>query len=74
MLKSASLIGYVVEVRGERMYNFYNVTTNQQGILDFTRAMVATVGNLEPSFDVYPDHPAPIVRNRDGQRELVKTR
>jgi putative SOS response-associated peptidase YedK len=74
MRKSAYLIGQFVEVRRERMCNLYNVTTNQQGVLDLTRAMVATVGNLEPSFDVYPDHPAPIVRNRDGQRELVKAR
>ena len=56
------------------MCNLYNVTTTQQGILDFTRAMLATVGNLEPSFEVYPDYPAPLVRNRDGQRELVKAR
>ena len=56
------------------MCNLYNVTTNQQGILDFARAMLATVGNLEPSFDVYPDYPAPLVRNRDGQRELLKAR
>lgn len=27
--------------------------------------------NLEPEVEVYPDRPAPVIRNRDGARELV---
>ena len=57
------------------MCNLYNITTSQQAVLDFTRAMVGNVGNMEPSFDVFPDYPAPIVRNgKDGKRELVRAR
>lgn len=57
------------------MCNLYNITTNQQGVLDFTRALRDLAGNFEPSIDIFPDYPAPIVRNGlDGQRELVKVR
>jgi putative SOS response-associated peptidase YedK len=53
----------------------YNMTTNQQAIIDFTRALVAAIGNLPPSLDIYPDYAAPIVRNgADGARELVNAR
>ena len=39
-----------------------------------TRAMRSDVGNLEPR-DIYPDYPAPIVRNgADGERELILSR
>ena len=57
------------------MCNLYNVTSNQQAILDFTRALTAGVGNLKPSLDVYPDYAAPIVRAAaTGGRELVLAR
>lgn len=57
------------------MCNLYNVTTNQKAILDFSRTMRDLSGNLEPSLNVYPDYPAPIVRNApDGQRELTMLR
>jgi len=57
------------------MCNLYNVTTNQQAIIDFCRALRDLVGNLEPSLDVYPDRMAPIVRNAtDGVRELAMVR
>lgn len=56
------------------MCNLYNVTTSQQAIRDATRAMVDTLGNMEPSLDVYPDRMAPIVRNNAGQRELTTVR
>jgi putative SOS response-associated peptidase YedK len=57
------------------MCNLYNVTSNQQAILDFTRALTASVGNLKPSLDVYPDYAAPIVRAAaNGGRELVLAR
>jgi putative SOS response-associated peptidase YedK len=51
------------------------MTTNQQAIIDFTRALVAAIGNLPPSLDIYPDFAAPIVRNGEGGvRELVNAR
>lgn len=55
------------------MCNLYNVTTAPQGVLEFTRAMVNNAGNMEPG-KVYPDYPAPIVRERDGIRELTRAR
>ncbi|MBB4067355.1 SOS response-associated peptidase [Gellertiella hungarica] len=53
------------------MCNLYNLTTNQQAIRDFVAATHDSLGNLEPLIDVYPDRPAPVVRNRDGSRELA---
>lgn len=56
------------------MCNLYNLTTNQQAILDFTRALRGDFGNLPESIDIYPDYKAPIVRNIDGKRELAEIR
>lgn len=54
------------------MCNLYNVTTNRQAIIDFTRAMRDASGFNEPSRDVYPGTLAPVVRvGADGQREVV---
>lgn len=53
------------------MCNLYNLTTNQQAIRDFTVLTQDSVGNLEPVIDIYPDRPAPVVRNIDGRRELA---
>ncbi|MCJ8520492.1 putative SOS response-associated peptidase YedK [Pseudorhizobium tarimense] len=55
------------------MCNLYNVTTNQEAIRAFTKAL-DRLGNLEPSLDIYPDQMAPIVRNIHGQRELTRVR
>ncbi len=56
------------------MCNLYNITIGPQAILELTRAMTNRVGNLEPQ-DVYPDYPAPIVRQgMDRERELVRAR
>jgi putative SOS response-associated peptidase YedK len=57
------------------MCNLYNLTTTQRSILDTARAMNDLYGNLPPSYAVYPDYPAPIVRTAlDGRRELVRAR
>lgn len=56
------------------MCNLYNVTTTQEAIRQFTRALEDISGNLEPSLDVYPDYQAPIVRNIDGKRQLAMVR
>jgi putative SOS response-associated peptidase YedK len=55
------------------MCNLYNITTNQEAIRQFIGIMEDSVGNLEPSLDLYPDRPAPVVRNTgNGVRELAK--
>ena len=57
------------------MCNLYNVTTTQQAMIEWSRAMRDLSGNLEPTIDVYPDRLGPIVRNgHDGVRELVRAR
>jgi putative SOS response-associated peptidase YedK len=53
------------------MCNLYNVRTNQEALREIARTMNDRIGNLEPSLDVYPDRPAPIVRNNAGERELA---
>lgn len=57
------------------MCNLYNLTTSQQAIREWSRAMRDVTGNLEPSLNIYPDYLAPIVRvGADGERELVRVR
>lgn len=55
------------------MCNLYNVSTNQDAIRALTKAL-DRLGNMPPSLDVYPDYPAPIVRNNNSERELVMVR
>ncbi|MDQ1899941.1 SOS response-associated peptidase [Paracoccus sp. WLY502] len=54
------------------MCNLYNLTSNQQAIRDAARAMQDSLGNLEPTLDLYPDRPAPVVRNTAEGRELAR--
>ncbi|RUW24955.1 SOS response-associated peptidase [Mesorhizobium sp. M1E.F.Ca.ET.041.01.1.1] len=55
------------------MCNLYNITTSQDAIREWTRAMRDIMGNLEPSLDVYPNMPGAVVRNApDRQREVAK--
>ncbi|NTG98907.1 SOS response-associated peptidase [Agrobacterium rhizogenes] len=56
------------------MCNLYNISTNQESIRHITRALIDSVGNLEPELDLYPDYFGPIVRNTPAGRELVKVR
>lgn len=54
------------------MCNLYNVTTSQEAMRRLFRVGRDLFGNLEPSLDVYPDRPAPVIRvAEDGERELV---
>lgn len=54
------------------MCNLYNLTTSQEAIRQWTRALRDILGNLEPSIDIYPNQPGPVVRNApDGTRELA---
>ncbi|RKD61574.1 SOS response-associated peptidase [Rhizobium sp. WW_1] len=56
------------------MCNLYNLTSNQEAIRQISRAMIDSIGNLEPELDLYPDQMGPIVRNTAAGRELVKVR
>jgi putative SOS response-associated peptidase YedK len=54
--------------------NLYSITTNQDAVRRRFRAVNSSVGNLPPMPGVFPDYPAPVVRNADGERELIMMR
>ena len=56
------------------MCNLYSITTNQEAIRALFRVMNRYVGNLAPMPGVFPDYPAPVVRNAGTERELVLMR
>jgi putative SOS response-associated peptidase YedK len=56
------------------MCNLYSITTNQSAIAALFRVMNRYVGNLPPMPGVFPDYPAPVVRNAGADRELVLMR
>ncbi len=56
------------------MCNLYSITTNQAAIIALFRVMNRYVGNLPPMPGVFPDYPAPLVRNAGGERELIMMR
>ncbi|MCV9965434.1 SOS response-associated peptidase family protein [Pararhizobium sp. BT-229] len=56
------------------MCNLYRVYTNQEEVRGLTRAMIDSIGNMEPEIEVWPDRVAPIVRNTPAGRELAMVR
>jgi putative SOS response-associated peptidase YedK len=56
------------------MCNLYSLTKGQQAIIELTRAMHDRTGNLPPMPGIFPDYPAPIVRNVGATRELAMAR
>ncbi len=52
------------------MCNLYSLRKGPAAILDLARAMRSDVGNLEPR-DLYPDYPAPIVRQGEGGERVL---
>jgi putative SOS response-associated peptidase YedK len=57
------------------MCNLYSITKSQTAIIEFTRALRDTTGNLPPLPGIFPDYMAPVVRNApDGVRELAMLR
>jgi len=56
------------------MCNLYSITTNQAAIIALFRVVNRYVGNLPPMPGVFPDYPAPVVRNSDHGSELVTMR
>jgi len=53
------------------MCNLYSITTNQEAIRTLFRVINRYVGNLAPMPGVFPDYPAPVVRNARTERELA---
>jgi putative SOS response-associated peptidase YedK len=56
------------------MCNLYSITTNQAAIIALFRVMNRYVGNLAPMPGVFPDFPAPFIRNADAEREMTMMR
>jgi putative SOS response-associated peptidase YedK len=56
------------------MCNLYSLTRGQAAIREMTRAMGDRTGNLPPLPGIFPDYPAPIVRNDGEGRELAMAR
>jgi putative SOS response-associated peptidase YedK len=50
------------------MCNLYSITTNQAAIVALFRVINRYVGNLPPMPGVFPDYPAPVVRNAGATR------
>ena len=56
------------------MYNLYSVTKSQTAIIEFTRAMKDSTGNLPPLPGIFPDYKAPVVAKKGGIRKLCMMR
>ena len=56
------------------MCNLYSITTNQAAIIALFRVINRYVGNLPPMPGVFPDYPAPVIRNADAGTEMVTMR
>jgi putative SOS response-associated peptidase YedK len=57
------------------MCNLYSITTAQEAMRSVFRKINRYVGNLAPMPGVFPDYPAPVIRNTEGDgRELVMMR
>jgi putative SOS response-associated peptidase YedK len=54
--------------------NLYSMTKSQQAIRDLIKAMRDAIGNMPPLPGIFPDYPAPIVRNGADGRELTMAR
>jgi len=56
------------------MCNLYSITTNQAAIAALFRVVNRYVGNLAPMPGVFPDYPAPVIRNTDAGTEMMTMR
>jgi putative SOS response-associated peptidase YedK len=56
------------------MCNLYSIKTNQEAICVLFRVVNRYVGNLAPMTGVFPDHPAPVIRNTDIGTEMILMR
>jgi putative SOS response-associated peptidase YedK len=53
------------------MCNLYSITTNQAAIIALFRVINRYVGNLAPIPGVFPDYPAPVIRNTAGTEMMT---
>lgn len=56
------------------MCNLYSLTKGQAAIIQFTRAMKDSTGNLPPLPGIFPDYKAPVVANRGDISQLCMMR
>jgi putative SOS response-associated peptidase YedK len=56
------------------MCNLYSITTNQAAVAGLFRRMNRCVGNLPPMPGVFPDYPAPVIRNAGDTEEMILMR
>jgi putative SOS response-associated peptidase YedK len=56
------------------MCNLYSLSKGQQAIRELAKAMSDETGNLQPMPGIFPDYPAPIVRNQPSGRQLMMAR
>ena len=56
------------------MCNLYSITTNQAAIIALFRVVNRYVGNLAPMPGVFPDYPAPVIRNTPDGTEMTMMR
>ena len=56
------------------MCNLYSITSNQEAMRQLFRKVNRYVGNLPPMPGVFPDYPAPVVRNSGDEREMILMR
>jgi putative SOS response-associated peptidase YedK len=56
------------------MCNLYSITTNQEAIARLFRVVNRYVGNLAPMPGVFPDYPAPVIRNTGAGSEIAMIR
>jgi putative SOS response-associated peptidase YedK len=56
------------------MCNLYSITTKQAAIINLFRVMNRYVSNLAPMTGMFPDYPAPVIRNTDSGSEIALMR
>ncbi len=56
------------------MCTLYSMTSAQAAIAQLFKVGVDRTGNLPPMPGIFPDYPAPVVRNSGSQRELIMMR
>lgn len=57
------------------MCNLYNITTNHEAMRRLFPKFGDVTNRVDPQLDVYPDYPAPVLRNlADGEHELAHLR
>src|SRR6476620_6483123 len=56
------------------MCNPYSITTNQAAIIALFRVVNRYFSNLAPITGVFPDYPAPVIRNTDTGTEMTLMR